>query len=170
MDADVSGHRHNEGDLSELEKVQKDLLWSSFVEYRTQARHIDTLTTTAVSTVLLLSSALTAVITLDDRVDNGDLSLCLIIMILGGLTTLFTLSFLVRHELVIHLAEIYRRELDRLFFWDRGCVTGLLATERAAFKEHQKLARYPHLTLLFWTVVSLFITIAGITLTARAMA
>jgi hypothetical protein len=94
----------------------------------------------------------------------------LIIAILGALTTLFTLSFLVRHELVIRLAETLRCELDRLFFSGKGYAFGLLAAERAAFERHQKLARYPHLTLLFWIVISLFITMAGITLTITAIA
>jgi hypothetical protein len=168
MDADASGQRHDEGHLSELQKAQKDLLWSGYMEDRTQARHVDTLTTSAVSTVLLLSSALTAVITLDGEINGADLALCWIIVILGALTTLFSISFLMRHDLLMRQAQIWKRELDRLFFADKGYGISLLAANRAEIEWH--LGRYYLLSRLFWIVISVFITIAGIILIFKAIA
>jgi hypothetical protein len=114
------GPQPDDQGLSDLAKIQKDLLWGEYVELRTHARHAEMVRVNAVNFVLLLTSALVAVITLDKTIGHADLALCLIIAAIGFFSIGFSLLYLDRYTRHITTAIHVREELDRLFFAKEG--------------------------------------------------
>jgi hypothetical protein len=175
MDSNVTDER-----LSDVEKVQKDLLWESYAELRTQARHVETLRTNAVSTVLVLTSALIAVITVDGKPIHDYWELCLSIAILGVLTTVFSILFLLRYEVCVQKAGKCLDELDRLFVTHRGYSINLRTIHKEVHEHHLEwregfrtrvLFRFAfHRTHAFWVLVPVVITAAGIFLSLKSRA
>src|SRR5688500_18613845 len=91
-----TGERGNQN-VTELEKVQKDLLWNEYTELRTHQRHTETVRTSALSVVLLITSALTTVVTVDKAINRAALPLCLIITAVGLFSIPFSLLYVHRY-------------------------------------------------------------------------
>ena len=186
MEAGASGPQRDEGHLSDLAKIQKDLLWGEYTELRNHTRHAETVRINAVNFVLLLTSALVAVVTLDKAINRADLALSVIITGIGLFSTGFSILYLDRYEKHRAEAMCVREELDRLFFGREGLSRSISALHTAADTRRATpavtpagrvkrkvirlvtgVARDSH---LFWIIMPVFVSITGIALTIISVA
>ena len=79
-------------DVSDIAKIQKDLLWGLYQDVRSHARHNEVLRSSAVNYMLLVASALITVIIFDKQINRYDLPLCLIVSLIGLISALFSAS------------------------------------------------------------------------------
>ncbi len=171
------------GGVSEIAKIQKELLWDEYAQMRDHMRHVEDVGTKVINFALILTSALVAVITLDKLINRADLPLCLVITGVGLITMAFSLLFIDRYGRQRARADCIRFELDRLFFWGKGFGKSLTAlhnkgtskalekmdtgprSRRYAFRSAAKIARG---TTLFWVAVPALIFVTGLVLTSVA--
>jgi hypothetical protein len=167
--------------LTDLQKVQKDLLWGEYTELRNQVRHVELVRTNAINFAMLLTSALIAVITLDRAIDRADLGLCLVITGVGLFSAVFSVLYLDRYVRNAARASYVRHELDRLFFSKEGLGLGLSSLRDAGEAEYLQhgnafidrvkritfrgVGKVFHDSHLFWIAMPTLILIAGILLT-----
>ena len=60
------------GELTDLDKARKDLLWGMFTEIRTHSRHAEVLRANVVNFMIVVESVLIAVIANDRRITSSD--------------------------------------------------------------------------------------------------
>jgi hypothetical protein len=126
--------------MSDEVKVQKDLLWGVYLDIRTHARHAETLRSNAVNYVLVIGSALVAVILSDQRVDPGDLPLCLAVVLDGLFGLAFVSSYTELYQRNRRRAERFRDLLDHRFFSELD--TTIASVLKDADRSHQATRLY----------------------------
>lgn len=157
-------------DTNEITKDQKDLLWGLYLEYHTHSRHIETLNTSAVSYMLLVSSALITVITYDRTINLYDLPLCIIVSFLGLITGLFSASYIERYFRYREESEQILANLDSFLFEGKAPTT-LAQLRDDADKAHYSagwsswVAKIAVSSHLFWLVLPIVVFIVGVFLT-----
>ncbi|HEY3868778.1 MAG TPA: hypothetical protein VGM10_10535 [Actinocrinis sp.] len=159
-------------ELSDRAKVRKDLLWGMYTDLRTHARHAETLRANVVNFMLLIASALIAVITKDGKVSRSDLPLCLALVVVGILGLAFAASYTELFERNRRRAAMLRTALDDEFLADGITIAALL---READEQHHsnRLYRWSRRvtgsTQIFWPALAALVTISGLVLTAIAL-
>lgn len=158
--------------LSDEAKVRKDLLWGMYTDLRAHARHAETLRSSVVNFMIVVSSVLIAVIANDGHVAGSELALCLVIVVVGLLGLAFAASYTELYERNRSRAVGIRTALDDEFFVDAKTIASLLET---ADKQHEVglLYRWSRQitgsTQRFWFVLPSLVLVAGITLTVIAL-
>ena len=159
--------------VSGISKIQKDILWGMYLDVRSHARHNEIMRSNAVNFVLVIASALIAVITFDKEINRYDLPLCFIVVIMGLISSLFSASFT---ELVLRnktRAVYFLQQLDDPFFKDQAEIT-LTQIQAKADDQHRKTKLYrwsrriTASTHVFWFVPPLVVFAIGILLTILA--
>jgi len=153
-------------DVSDELKIQKDLLWGMYSDVRTHARHAETLRANTVNLVLLVASALTAVITSDGHVERHELPVCLVIVAVGLAGLAFAGSYRLR-------AERLRSVLDAWFFASaEQTIAHVLAASdgsHEASRVYRWTRRLTGSTHRFWLVVPTLVIVGGALLTVIAV-
>jgi hypothetical protein len=96
-------------------QIQKDLLWSYYIELRNHARHADTMRASATHYVMLLATASIGAVVVDEQFTRTDLPFSLILMCVGLFGGFFSASYLNRTAKNRKRAEMVRKKLDDLF-------------------------------------------------------
>jgi hypothetical protein len=153
---------------SGLEKAQRDLLWGMYVDLRTHARHAETLRANAGGLVLVVASALVALIASDKNVGHPDVPLAVVIVLAGFSGLLFSLSYTELYERNRKRAYSLRKTLDGRYFADPDrSILGLL---KNSDEEHHGTAIYrlgrkrTGSAIWFWLVVPTLVTGVGVVL------
>jgi hypothetical protein len=102
--------------VSDTVKIQKDILWGMYLDAHNHARHIETMRSNAVNFVVVIATALIAIITFDQMLNRYDLPLCFILIIIGLMGTAFSASFTEEYFRYTHQVKFFRKELDDSFF------------------------------------------------------
>lgn len=158
-------------DVSELEKVQKDLLWGTYLELRTHARHAETVRASAINYVVLVTAALITVISLDNKITRDDWPLCLTILFLGLFATIFAAAYIERYSRNRERAHGVRKYVDERFLSGRVAELCSEADEKSRSKSRvlnwaKKVAISTH---VFWLGLPAIILITGSILTFIAL-
>jgi hypothetical protein len=98
--------------ISEREKVKKDLLWGEYLELRNHARHAETVRSNAINYVLVLTAALITVISLDGQITRADWPLSLFILVIGLFGSLSSLAYIERYDRNRERARTLRESID----------------------------------------------------------
>jgi len=160
--------------VSDIAKIQKDLLWGLYLDVRNHSRHNEILRSNAVNFVLVMASALIAVITFDKQIDRYDLPLCFIVGVMGLIGTLFSASFTELYFRNRTRAAYFLQQLDDAFFAEPAEVT-LAQIQSNADEEHRNTRIYrwsrriTGSTHIFWLVPPLVVLMIGILLTILAV-
>ena len=162
-------------DVSDIAKIQKDLLWGLYQDVRSHARHNEVLRSSAVNYMLLVASALITVIIFDKQINRYDLPLCLIVSLIGLISALFSASYAELYYRNRERAERLRKHLDVSFFEGRAPAT-LSQVLAEADDAHRKTRIYrwsrriTGSTHVFWLVLPLGVFAIGIVLTVLSLA
>jgi energy-converting hydrogenase Eha subunit A len=157
-------------EVSEIRKIQRELLWGLYQELRNHARHSETQRATAINYALVIASALTIVILFDRQINRYDLTLSLLISFIGLLSALFSLLYTELYWRNRERASRLLERLDTLFFKDQAPNTLSEITNRAD-EIHRKTKIYfwgrriAGSTHLYWIGLPLVIGTIGIVLT-----
>lgn len=153
-------------DVDEHKKIQKDLLWGLYQEYRNHARHTETLRSNVNNYVMLISSALITVVTFNDKIDRSDLPLSLIIVLLGFVGALFSVSYTERYNRHRLRASKIRKQLDKMFFPTDGGINIKILRDEADDLNSQfmgfDLVRKFAGTHFFWVILPLVVFLIGL--------
>jgi positive regulator of sigma E activity len=173
MDEDSASTTHEVQTDAESSKIQKDLPWGTYIELRTQARHAETLRANVINYLLLITSVLLTVITLDKEVKRNDLVLCLVVVFIAVLALLFSASYTTQFGINRRRAQIARDELDRRFFLDQQLNLDAIKSEgekewKKKFKSLAWLSRAVGTSHVFWFLLPLLVLIVGVVLTILA--
>jgi hypothetical protein len=160
-------------EVSEVKKIQQELLWGLYQEIRNHARHSEMQRSNAVNYALLIASALTTVILFDSKINRYDLPLSLLVSFIGLLSVLFSLSYTELYWRNRERASRLLEQLDTLFFKDQAAATLSQITNRAdeihrktkMYFWGRKIAGSAH---LYWIALPLVILIIGVVLTVLA--
>jgi hypothetical protein len=154
-------------DISEREKIRKDLLWETYLDLRNHARHAETVRANAINYVLILTAALITVISLDRQVTRDDWPLCVFILVIGLFGSLSSLAYIERYDRNRERAHSLRDNIDEQYL--SGRVKQL--RDEADKREHRILSWTKTVsggTHLFWLVLPLAIALLGAILTILA--
>jgi hypothetical protein len=158
-------------EISELEKIQKDLLWGMYLELRTHARHAETVRANAINYVLVVTAALITVMTIDRDINGDDLALCLSIVFIGVFATVFSMSYIERYSRNRQRAEGVRKDLDERFL--SGHLEELYREAAERTRKRSKVLyltrRVTITTHLFWLGLPVIVLGIGIILTVVAL-
>ncbi len=102
--------------LTDLQRARRDTLWALYMEWRTHARHAETIRTTVNSYTLIAASAITALITLDKKIDRADLPLTLLLILIGLSGLLIAASYTDRYHRNRERAAEVLRSLNNTYF------------------------------------------------------
>jgi hypothetical protein len=160
-------------EVSELQKIQKDLLWGMYSDLRTHARHAEILRANAGNFVLVVSLALIAVITSDGHVNRDELPICIVVTLLGALGAAFSAAYLELFHRNRRRADGIRKHLDNRFFATNGPTLGELIAASDSDHEQTRIYRWSRRltgsTHRFWLFAPGIIVAAGIVLTIFAI-
>ncbi|MEU8818004.1 hypothetical protein [Actinoplanes sp. NPDC048796] len=155
-------------ELSERDKVQKDLLWDYYAELRATARQIETTRSSATNYAMLVASALIAVVALDKVVDANDRALCLVLVVVSLFATFYSFAYAERYVKNKRRAEFVMAEIDRRFFGDQpeaARLRGIKHEADAAAGEYDQTFRLINRVTvsshLFWIIVPATIFVLG---------
>lgn len=154
----------NHKSISEVEKIQKELLWGLYQERRNQAKHHETMRSNVINYTLIVSSALITVNTFNGKVNRQDIPLSIVIVLIGLFSTLFTASYTERLNHSRAQASALSKHLDFLFFEGQAPTT-ISQIETDAEKEHFKYKLFELLrrvTNIHWLWISFPFIIAFI--------
>jgi len=159
----------NNSDTNEQVKVQKDLLWGLYIELRNHARHSELLRARVNNYVLLVSSILITLTTVDKEVNRDDLSLTLIMILVGIVGTAFSFSYTERYDRNRARAFHIIKQIDSIFFEGKSSKT-LNALNVQADGQHFKSVSYKIIKKLsnthwFWITLPLSVSFIGFILT-----
>lgn len=160
--------------VSDITKVQKDLLWGLYQDVRSHSRHAETLRTSAVNYMLVVASALITVITIDKQITLFDLPLCLIVSVIGLISALFSASYTELYYRNRERAGHIRKHLDDELFKDRAPATlSQVLDDADVVHRKTKIYRWSRRitgsTHLFWLVPPLVVFVIGIMLTILSL-
>ena len=159
--------------ISDISKIQKDILWGVYLDLHNQSRHNEILRSNAVNFVLVMASALIAVITFDKDINRYDLPLCVLVVIIGLIGSLFSTSFT---ELTVRDKRRGRyilHHLDDSYFKNQAKITLAQIQENADEEQHKTTVyrwgrRITGSAHIFWLVPPLGVLVIGILLTFLA--
>jgi hypothetical protein len=103
------------GSVSDIDKIRKDLLWGEYVEFRTHARHSETLRSNVNNYLLLSASGLITVIAFGNGIQFNDIYLSVLLIIVGIAGALFSSSYIERYQRNRQRALQIAKKLDMLF-------------------------------------------------------
>jgi hypothetical protein len=172
--SDDCNESRNSEDVTESEKIQKDLLWDFYQDARAHARHNETIRSNAINYMLLVASALIVVISLDREICGWDLAFAIILILIGLIGALFAASYAELYYRNRDRSERLRTALDTLFFQNQRALVTLAqiweATERAkySYRKLRVITRKAGSTHLFWIVLPLVAGLVGVVLTVLA--
>jgi hypothetical protein len=157
-------------DVTEAEKIRKDLLWDLYQDMRTHARHNETIRSNAINYMLLVASALIVVIGLDSKLNSNDLAFAIILILIGLVGALFAASYAELYYRHRGRAIGLRRRLDTLFFQGQASdsLCGILTEADDAdykFKQVRLITGEASSTHIFWIGLPLVVCMIGIALT-----
>ncbi|AVT29586.1 hypothetical protein C6361_08870 [Plantactinospora sp. BC1] len=161
------------GELSDVTKTQKDLLWGMYTDLRAHARHAETLRSNVVNFMIVVASVLIAVIANDGHVTRAELPLCLAIVLVGLLGLVFAASYTELHERNRQRAMMIRAVLDDKYFADDSSTIAALLYEADKRHERARLYRWTRgftgSTQRFWFLMPSLILASGLLLTIVAL-
>lgn len=162
----------NHRSISEIEKIQKQLLWDLHQVLRDQAKHHEIMRSNVINYTLVVSSALITIITFNGTVDRQDLPLSVVIVLIGLFSTLFSAAYTERHNHSRAQASALLKHLDFLFFEGQASTTisqiGANAEEKHfKYKLFLLLRRVTNIHWL-WIAFPFVLAIIGLILTALA--
>ncbi len=159
--------------LQDVEKVQKEILWSLFQEYRIHARHIEIIRANVANYMLVVASALITVITFDKRINRFDLPLSILVCAIGLSGVLFSFLYFNQYAKYVTRAQKILTEIDRLFFTNQSQKTLHDLRKEAAIHRHEELdqailgkalflsKKTVRTTHLFWVLLPVVIFLVG---------
>lgn len=146
-------------------QAQRELLWGMYTDIRAHARHAETLRANAVNLVLVVASALIAVITSDGHVDRDELPVSLVVALVGAIGLAFAASYTELYQRNRRRAERLRAVLDDRFFVAGDPAIGeVLATSdrhHQSTRLYRRTRRLTGSTQRFWMVVPTIVIVAG---------
>ncbi|WP_155352973.1 hypothetical protein [Acrocarpospora macrocephala] len=152
-------------DDSSRPQAQKDLLWGMYSDMRAHARHAETLRANAVNIVLVVASALVAVIAADGNLRRDELPVSLLVIFIGVIGLAFAAAYTELYQRNRRRAERFRAVLDERFFVaDDPTITEVL---NASDERHQATSFYRWTRRLtgstqrFWLVVPALVIVTG---------
>ncbi|MFI6503796.1 hypothetical protein [Nonomuraea typhae] len=155
-------------DDSSRQQTQKDLLWGMYTDIRAHARHAETWRANAVNIVLVVSSALIAVIASDGQVKRDELPVSLLLVFIGFIGLAFAAAYTELYQRNRYRAEHLRAVLDERFFTagDPSLVEVLTTSDtlHQAGTFYRWTRRLTGSTQRFWLVVPSLVLVTGITL------
>lgn len=161
------------GELSDLEKARKDLLWGMYTDVRAHARHAEALRSNVVGFMIVVTSILIAVIANDRRVNSADLPMCLVITLVGLLSLAFAAAYTELHERNRRRAMGIRTALDEEYFSDKTATIAVLLREADVPHETSRLYRWSRQlsgsTQRFWFVLPGLTLLSGLLLCIVAL-
>jgi hypothetical protein len=158
--------------ISEVEKIQKELLWELHQEFRDQAKHNETMRSNVINYTLVVVSALITVITFNGKVDRQDVPLSVVIILIGIFSTLFSAAYTERYHRNRAQASALLKHLDALFF--EGQAPSTISQIRAnAEEKHFRYKLFSQLrqvinTHWLWISFPFIVAIIGFVLTLLA--
>jgi hypothetical protein len=123
--SDDCNESRNSEDVTESEKIQKELMWDFYQDVRTHARHNETIRSNAINYMLLVASALIVVISLDREICGRDLAFAIILTLIGLIGALFAASYGELYYRNRDRSDRLRKELDTRFFQNQRAQTTL---------------------------------------------
>ncbi|MFE9579527.1 hypothetical protein ACFYO1_24280 [Nocardia sp. NPDC006044] len=160
-------------DMSDKAKAQKDLLWSLYADIRVHARHAEALRSNAVNYVLVIASALTAVVLADRRVERAELPLCLAVVLIGLFGLAFVASYTELYQRNRRRAERIRKLLDNRYFTGGDVSLSKILHEADQVHETTRLYRWSRRTTgsshRFWLLLPVVVVVVGASLAAAAI-
>ena len=155
-------------DQSERQKTQKDILWGLYQEYRTHARHNETLRSTVNNMLVVAAVAIISFATYDKSINEKDLPAFALLVGVGFLGLLFSASYTERVLKHKRRAKECLTELDSTVFKEPVGKRQLTEVIEDSDREHKKssVGKIGKTTNshLFWLVLPLVIMSAGIAL------
>lgn len=156
----------------ENKKIQKDILWGLYQEYRNHARHTETLRSNVNNYVMVISSALITLVTFDRNIDRSDWPLALVIAFIGFIGALFSVSYTERYNRHRLRATQVRKHLDELFFSPENETNIQILRKRADILNDEymrfRVVRRFAGTHFFWIILPFVVFIIGLFLTYLA--
>jgi hypothetical protein len=161
-------------DPHESTKLQKDVLWGLYLEYRTHARHSETLRSNVNNNLLLAASGLTAVIAVGQGIDHNDWPLSVLMILLGLIGALFSASYTERYHRNRERASEVKNQIDSLLFVGHTQRT-MKDLQVSADRQHYDNARHRWIRRStsahwFWLVFPLMVALLGAVLTVLSFA
>ncbi|WP_433302402.1 hypothetical protein ACQP2F_08960 [Actinoplanes sp. CA-030573] len=154
--------------LTDRDKLQKELLWSHYAEFRATARQVEVTRSNATNYAMLVASALIAVISLDKAVNRSDRPLCVVLVEVSFFAALYAFAYGERYLKNKRRAHFVLLEIDRRFFDDRPASGRLHGLSQAADAGEGRFTgvfgwinRIAFSTHLFWVIVPLVIFVLG---------
>jgi hypothetical protein len=161
----------NAEDVTESEKIQKELMWDFYQDVRTHARHNETIRSNAIDYMLLVASALIIVISYDRKIcGGGDQAFAIILTLIGLIGALFAASYGELYYRNRDRSDRLRKELDTRFFQNQGAQTTLEEIWNETDRGNYSLSKLRVITgdagstHVFWIVLPLVAGLIGIVL------
>ena len=151
-----------ENGTSDDRKIQKDILWGLFQEYRNHARHKEVMRANITNYLILISAGLLTLIT-NGGLKRDDVLLVAMLILVGILGALFSSSYSERYLRNRRRADEVAKELGDAYFSNRMKVAELRDTADAI---HESSKRYYPITKLsnshiLWLTFPLLISLIG---------
>lgn len=157
----------NEG-INDTQKIQKEILWGLYQEFRNHARHREILRSNVNNYMLIVSSALITVIIFDDKLNRLDLPLSLLICFSGFLCGVFSASYAEGYQKDRTRASELLKQLDAIFFEGQAPIT-LAQIKENADRSHYSQKLYVLAKKInaqfFWLVLPILVCIIGVVFT-----
>lgn len=165
-------------DRDEFLKIQKEILWGMYQEYRLEVRHYEIMRATVNNILIVASAGLVSLVTYDKQVNREDLSATILLIGFGIIGIMFNATYTelcYRHGV---RAATYRNRLDDLFFrypessiFDETTLEGIRqkAFNKLKFRKLATIARKLAISHFLWIPIPLFISIIGLFLTLKAL-
>jgi len=165
-------------ELTDIEKMQKEILWSLFQEYKIHARHVETIRTSVANYMLLAASVLITIIIFDKQINLIDLPLSILVTLIGSGGALFSFLYFNQYAKNITRAKRILNEIDELFFINQSLNTLEELKKSADQYRREEFEKESFLgialllsrktlrtTHLFWTLLPTAIFFLGLILT-----
>lgn len=163
-------------DKNDILKIQKDILWGMYQEYRTHARHSETLRSTVNNILIVASAGLVSLSTYDQQINRDDLPATFLLIGFGILGILFSSTYTERYFRSAERAAACRQRLDELFFSGSESshshtLEGLRnkAYENLRFLKFSRTIRRVSNNHILWVALPFFVSIIGVLLTVRGL-
>ncbi|MFI6477614.1 hypothetical protein ACIBH1_06770 [Nonomuraea sp. NPDC050663] len=152
-------------DDSSRPQAQKDLLWGMYTDMRAHARHAETLRANAINIVLVVASALVAIIASDGNLKRDEVPASMLVVFIGVIGLAFAAAYTELYQRNRRRAEAFRTLLDERYF-----ATGdpaLAEVLKSSDQRHQATSFYrltrraTGSTQRFWMVVPALVIVTG---------
>lgn len=157
--------------MDEKLKIQKDLLWELFQEYRTHARHKEIMRANITNYLIIVSAGLITLITYDNvKVDKEDYPMTIMLIILGILGILFSASYTERYHRNKGRADKIAELIGNDWFDDGEKFVNLKkeSDHQHELKPYHKLVARISNSHILWLLFPVSITMIGFILTFLA--